>query len=155
LALAGIPLGEEFLFLDPAEGAPGGRVAPQIVGAFTDPERLAELARRSSVLTFDWENISVDALRALPRGTRVCPPIKALAASQDRVSEKQLFERLKIPTTRWRAVESEPQLRDAVRAIGLPGVLKTRRFGYDGKGQAVLHEAADVERAWREIGAAP
>jgi 5-(carboxyamino)imidazole ribonucleotide synthase len=155
LALSGIPLGESFLFLDPAAGAPGGQVAPQIVGAFTDHERLVELASRSSVLTFDWENVSVEALRALPRGTRICPPIPALAASQDRVSEKQLFERLEIPTTRWRAVESEAQLQRAVEAIGLPGVLKTRRLGYDGKGQAVLHEAADVERAWREIGAAP
>jgi 5-(carboxyamino)imidazole ribonucleotide synthase len=94
-------------------------------------------------------------LRALPDGTRICPPIPALAASQDRVSEKQLFERLKIPTTRWRAVESEAQLGQAVAEIGLPGVLKTRRLGYDGKGQAVLKRAADVERAWREIGAAP
>jgi 5-(carboxyamino)imidazole ribonucleotide synthase len=155
LALAGIPLGERFLFLDPSEGAPGGQVAPQIVGAFTDQDRLLELASRSDVLTFDWENVSVEALRALPRGTRICPPIPALAASQDRVSEKQLFERLKIPTTRWSAVDSAAQLQRAVEEIGLPGVLKTRRLGYDGKGQAVLRQAADVERAWREIGAAP
>jgi 5-(carboxyamino)imidazole ribonucleotide synthase len=155
LALSGIPLGEAFLFLDPTAGAPGGQVAPQIVGAFTDHDRLAELASRSSVLTFDWENISVEALRALPRGTRICPPIPALAASQDRVSEKQLFEQLRIPTTRWRAVESEAQLQRAVEEIGLPGVLKTRRLGYDGKGQAVLKRAADVARAWREIGATP
>jgi 5-(carboxyamino)imidazole ribonucleotide synthase len=155
LALSGIPLGESFLFLDPTAGAPGGQVAPQIVGAFSDHERLVELAKRSSVVTFDWENISVEALRALPRDTRICPPIPALAASQDRVSEKQLFEQLKIPTTRWRAVESEAQLRRAVEEVGLPGVLKTRRLGYDGKGQAVLKRAADVERAWREIGATP
>jgi 5-(carboxyamino)imidazole ribonucleotide synthase len=155
LALSGIPLGEKFLFLDPAAGAPGGQVAPQIVGAFTDHERLVELATGSDVLTFDWENVSVEALRALPRGTKICPPIPALAASQDRVSEKQLFERLKIPTTRWRAVESETQLQRAVEQIGLPGVLKTRRLGYDGKGQAVLRTNADVARAWREIGAAP
>jgi 5-(carboxyamino)imidazole ribonucleotide synthase len=155
LALSGLPLGESFLFLDPSAGAPGGQVAPQIVGAFTDTERLVELASRSDVLTFDWENVSVEALRALPRGTRICPPIPALAASQDRVSEKQLFERLKIPTTRWRAVDSEAQLQRAVEAIGMPGVLKTRRLGYDGKGQAVVRKPADVERAWREIGAAP
>jgi 5-(carboxyamino)imidazole ribonucleotide synthase len=155
LALSGIPLGEDFLFLDPTAGAPGGQVAPQIVGAFTDHERLVELAKRSSVVTFDWENISVEALRALPRGTRICPPIPALAASQDRVSEKQLFEALKIPTTRWRAVDSEAELQRAVQELGLPGVLKTRRLGYDGKGQAVLKNAGDVGRAWRDIGAAP
>jgi len=62
----------------------------------------------------------------LPKGTHICPPISALAAAQDRVSEKQLFERLKIPTTRWRSVESQAQLERAVHDIGLPGVLKTR-----------------------------
>jgi len=155
LALSGIPLGEDFLFLDPSAGSPGGQVAAQIVGEFTDRERLAELASRSAVLTFDWENVSVEALRALPRGTRICPPIPALAASQDRASEKRLFGRLKIPTTRWRAVQTEAQLQRAIGEVGLPGVLKTRRLGYDGKGQAVLRNAADAARAWREIGAAP
>jgi 5-(carboxyamino)imidazole ribonucleotide synthase len=155
MALAGIPLGEDFLFLDPTAGSPGGQVAPQIVGAFTDQARLVELAQRSAVVTFDWENVSVETLRALPQGTRICPPIDALAAAQDRVGEKELFGRLKIPTTRWRAVDSEQQLQRAIAEIGLPGVLKTRRLGYDGKGQAVLKRAGDVERAWREIGAAP
>src|SRR5690349_6360896 len=89
LALAGYPLGLDFLFLDPTEDAPGGQVAPQIRGAFTDRNALAQLARRSQVLTFDWENISVESLRRLPRGARICPPVAALAASQDRVSEKQ------------------------------------------------------------------
>lgn len=155
LALAGYPLGLDFRFLDPAEGAPGGQVAPQIVGAFTDRRLLARLARESEVLTFDWENISVDSLRRLPQGTRISPPVAALAAAQDRVSEKQLFERLRIPTTRWQAVESRPQLKRAVEHIGLPGVLKTRRLGYDGKGQAVVRSIVDVERAWSELGAQP
>lgn len=173
LALAGYPLGLDFLFLDPAKDAPAGRVAPVLHGLFTDPELLAELARRSEVLTFDWENVSVDALRALaappakssgarkksrtpderPRGARICPPIPALATAQDRVSEKRLFERLKIPTTRWRAVGSGAQLERAIREIGLPGVIKTRRLGYDGKGQAVIRTPADAERAWEEFGA--
>jgi 5-(carboxyamino)imidazole ribonucleotide synthase len=95
LALAGYPLGLDFLFLDPSKGAPAGQVAPQIVGEFTDMESLGKLARDTEVLTFDWENISVDALRALPASTLICPPIDALAAAQDRVLEKQLFERLR------------------------------------------------------------
>ena len=70
------------------------------------------------------------------------------------MSEKRLFERLQIPTTRWRAVGSRRQLERAVRDLGLPGVLKTRRLGYDGKGQAVLRSAADVAHAWRTLGAA-
>ena len=155
LALAGYCLGADFLFLDPAAKPPAAALAPHLQGAFDDRRLLAELARRSEVVTFDWENVSVDALRALRGKTRISPPLAALAASQDRASEKRLFERLRIPTTRWRAVDSLRQLERAVRIIGLPGVLKTRRLGYDGKGQAVLLSAADVERAWRELGAAP
>ncbi len=155
LALAGYPLGVDFLFLDPARHAPGGQVAPQIRGAFTDRKLLARLARRTDVLTFDWENVSVAALRKLPRGVRICPPVDALATSQDRVSEKRLFERLHIPTTRWRPVDSETDLLRAVREVGVPGVLKTRRLGYDGKGQRVLHAPRDVAGAWAELGSVP
>jgi 5-(carboxyamino)imidazole ribonucleotide synthase len=155
LALAGYPLGLDFLFLDPAADAPAGRVAPVLNGAFTEARLLAELSQRSEVLTFDWENISVDALRALQGDTRIAPPIPALAAAQDRVSEKKLFERLKIPTTRWMAVSSRAQLTRAMRDIGLPAVIKTRRLGYDGKGQAVVRTKDDAERAWEQLGAAP
>jgi 5-(carboxyamino)imidazole ribonucleotide synthase len=152
LALAGYPLGIDFLFLDPADEPPAAQLAPHLHGSFTDRRLLRTLARRSEVVTFDWENVSVEALRALHKDVRICPPLAALAASQDRVSEKRLFERLRIPTTRWRAVDSLLQLERAVRDIGLPGVLKTRRLGYDGKGQAVLESAADIERAWHELG---
>ncbi len=114
LALAGYPLGLEFVFLDPAGRPPAGRVAPVLQGEFTDPQLLAQLATRSEVVTFDWENVSVDALQALD--TRICPPVRALAAAQDRVNEKRLFERLRIPTTRWRAVSSYAQLMRAARA---------------------------------------
>jgi 5-(carboxyamino)imidazole ribonucleotide synthase len=155
LALAGYPLGLDFLFLDPAADAPAGRVAPVLNGAFTEARLLAELSQRSEVLTFDWENISVDALRALQSNTRIAPPIPALAAAQDRVSEKKLFERLKIPTTRWMAVSSRAQLTRAMRDIGLPAVIKTRRLGYDGKGQAVVRTKEDAEQAWEQLGAAP
>jgi 5-(carboxyamino)imidazole ribonucleotide synthase len=155
LALAGYPLGLDFLFLDPAPDPPAGKVAPVLNGAFTEAKLLDELAARSDVLTFDWENISVDALRALKGDTRIAPPIPALAAAQDRVSEKKLFERLGIPTTRWMAVSSRAQLTRALRDIGLPAVIKTRRLGYDGKGQAVVRTQEDAERAWKDLGSAP
>jgi 5-(carboxyamino)imidazole ribonucleotide synthase len=155
LALAGYPLGLDFLFLDPSQGAPAGQVAPQIVGEFTSAKLLGKLARDTQVLTFDWENISVEALRKLPGETIICPPVNALAAAQDRVKEKQLFERLGIPTTRWRNVESQAQLDKAVAEIGLPGVLKTRRLGYDGKGQRVLRKQGDVAGAWSALGEVP
>jgi 5-(carboxyamino)imidazole ribonucleotide synthase len=155
LALAGYPLGLDFLFLDPTADAPAGHVAPMLRGAFTDGQLLAELAKRSDVVTFDWENISVDALRDIEDETRISPPIAALAAAQDRVSEKRLFERLKIPTTRWQAVSSRAQLTRALRDIGLPAVIKTRRLGYDGKGQAVVRTVEDAQRAWEQLGSAP
>jgi 5-(carboxyamino)imidazole ribonucleotide synthase len=145
LALAGYPLGLEVLFLDRDAGTPGGQVGPIVVGEFTDRIRLRELARRSDVVTFDWENVSVESLRALGPRTRIAPPLPALAASQDRLLEKRLFERLGVPTTRYAAVASRTGLLRALRHIGLPGVLKTRRLGYDGKGQAVLRTPADVD----------
>jgi 5-(carboxyamino)imidazole ribonucleotide synthase len=157
LALAGYPLGLDFLCLDPARDAPAGQVAPLLHGAFTDRRLLARLARRCEVITFDWENVSVASLASLTRRhrTRICPPVTALATGQDRVAEKRLFERLRIPTTRWCAVDSRTALLRAVASLGVPGVLKTRRLGYDGKGQAVIRTAADAERAWSRLGHVP
>jgi 5-(carboxyamino)imidazole ribonucleotide synthase len=152
LALAGYPLGLDFVFLDPASGAPAGQIARQLHGEFSDTARLAELGTAADVITFDWENVSVEALRALRGRARICPPVAALAAAQDRVSEKRLFERLRIPTTRWRPVGSRRELARAVAEVGLPAVLKTRRMGYDGKGQAVIRTPDDVERAWTALG---
>lgn len=154
LALAGYPLGLDFLFLDRSADTPGGQVAPILCGEFTDRRLLRTLASRVDVVTFDWENVSVDALRSLS-GTRICPPVAALAASQDRASEKRLFERLRIPTTRWMEVDSRSDLLRAAGAIGTPGVLKTRRLGYDGKGQALIRNARDLTRAWRRLEGAP
>jgi 5-(carboxyamino)imidazole ribonucleotide synthase len=157
LALAGYPLGLDFLCLDPAADAPAGRVAPLLHGAFSDTRLLARLARQCEVVTFDWENVSVAALAGIARRhhTRICPPLAALATGQDRVAEKRLFERLGIPTTRWHAVGSRRELERALAVTGVPGVLKTRRLGYDGKGQAVIRTGADAERAWAELGHVP
>jgi 5-(carboxyamino)imidazole ribonucleotide synthase len=157
LALAGYPLGLEFLCLDPSADAPAGRVAPLLHGAFTDTRLLTRLARECEVITFDWENVSVAGLAGLARRhrARIYPPIAALATGQDRVAEKRLFERLRIPTTRWHTVGSRRELTRALAAIGVPGVLKTRRLGYDGKGQAVIRTPGDAERAWAELGSAP
>src|SRR5579862_2518164 len=152
MALAGYPLGLDFLFLDPADTPPAAALAPVLRSAFDDGRALATLASRCDVVTIDWENVSVEALRKLGRETRVSPPPAAIAAAQDRVGEKRLFEKLGIATTRWRAVGSRRQLDAAVRDIGLPGVLKTRTMGYDGKGQQVLRSAADLEHAWSQLG---
>lgn len=155
MALAGYPLGLDFLFLDRTADTPGGQVAPILAGEFTDRELLQQLAARSEVVTFDWENVSVEALRDIRGATRVCPPIPALAAAQDRASEKRTFEKLGIPTTRWRAVSTRAQLDRAVKEIGLPIVIKTCRLGYDGKGQAVARTPAELDAAWQQLAGAP
>jgi 5-(carboxyamino)imidazole ribonucleotide synthase len=156
LALAGYPLGLDFLVLDGSRNAPAAQLAPALVGSLDDAALLRQLAQRSDVLTFDWENVSVSALRSASRGrSRVSPPLAALATAQDRLREKRLFTRLGIPTTRFAAVDSRAALARAVARIGLPGVLKTRRMGYDGKGQMILRTDADLDAAWASLGAAP
>jgi 5-(carboxyamino)imidazole ribonucleotide synthase len=152
MALAGYPLGLDFLFLDKDARTPGGQVAPILEGGLTDRGLLGELSRRCDVLTFDWENIPVEALEGLPGKARIAPPLRALSAAQDRLSEKRTFELLGIPTTQYASINSRGDLAAAIERIGLPGVLKTRRLGYDGKGQAVLRKKADVDRAWDELG---
>jgi 5-(carboxyamino)imidazole ribonucleotide synthase len=107
------------------------------------------------VVTFDWENIPVESLEGLPGKARIAPPLRALAVAQDRLSEKRSFELLGIPTTRYAVVDSRASLEQAVEVIGLPGVLKTRRMGYDGKGQFVLRKPADLDPAWEALGKAP
>lgn len=154
LALAGYPLGVRCLFLDRSDDTPGAQVAPSLIGELEDPSLLAELARRSSVLTFDWENISGRALKPLEKITTIRPPRAALEVAQDRLAEKALFTKLRIPVAAHAAIDSRDQLIAAVGKFGLPGVLKTRRLGYDGKGQFVLRAATDIDLAWAAIGAA-
>jgi 5-(carboxyamino)imidazole ribonucleotide synthase len=155
LALAGYPLGMDFLFLDQGPGTPAHQVAPSLFGSFTDPALLGELAGKSSVVTFDWENVPAAALDQLESKVRLAPPRLALATAQDRLLEKQLFAKLRIPTNASLEVDTREDLLRATRQLGLPGVLKTRRLGYDGKGQYVLRRPADVDVAWQELGGAP
>jgi 5-(carboxyamino)imidazole ribonucleotide synthase len=157
LALAGYPLGLEFLFLDRSAAAPAAALAPILIGDLDDVAQLRRLAKRSQVISFDWENASVEALRAALRGlpTRIAPPLRALATGQDRIAEKRLFERLGVPTTRFAAVDSRAGLERAAARIGLPGVVKTRRLGYDGKGQRVVRDRAALAAAWHALGGVP
>ena len=155
MALAGYPLGQDFLFLDREPGTPSHQVAPSLFGDFSDPALLDDLASRCEVVTFDWENVPAAALERLELRVRIAPPRAALATAQDRLAEKTLFRELSIPTNRTQAVDSLAGLHAAVTTIGLPGVLKTRRLGYDGKGQCVLRKAADIEAAWQQLGSAP
>jgi 5-(carboxyamino)imidazole ribonucleotide synthase len=155
LALAGYPLGLRFVFLDHSTDAPGAQVGRIISGAFDDATQLAELARQVDVITFDVENVPVGAVREIAASKPFLPPVDALGASQDRLDEKTLFRKLKIPTPPFAPVDSLEDLQQAVAKIGLPGVLKTRRLGYDGKGQFHLRRPADIETAWQTLGTVP
>jgi 5-(carboxyamino)imidazole ribonucleotide synthase len=123
LALAGIPLGLSFRFLDPAADAPAGEVGELLVGPYDDPELLDRLADGADAVTYEFENVPVEAARRVS----AVPDAAALEASQDRLVEKQLFRRLGIPT---------PRIDDEVETF--PALLKTRRLGYDGKGQRLV-----------------
>lgn len=155
LALSGYPLGLRFTFLDKSAEAPGGQVGDIILGDFDDPAKLAELAAAVDVLTFDVENVPAEPLRAIVRDTPFNPPLDALATAQDRLHEKNLFRELGIATPKFAAVESLADLHQAVTDIGLPAVLKTRRLGYDGKGQRVLRAPADADAAFKALGSVP
>jgi len=153
MALAGVPLGVRSTFLDSSPAAPGVRVAPILVGPLEDAALLAQLAASSDVVTFDWENICGSALAPLEKLTRIRPPRAALEVSQDRLHEKALFRRLRIPVAQHAPVDSREQLLRVATQIGVPGVLKTRRMGYDGKGQRLIEAAADIGPAWDSMGA--
>lgn len=155
LALAGYPLDLRFQVLDPAADACAGQVATLVQGDYDAEARLEQLADWAEVVTFDFENVPATAALALERQVAVYPPPGALAAAQDRVTEKTLFWELGIPTPTFATVASLDELRGAAVRVELPAVLKTRRLGYDGKGQRVLRAPEELEPAWRALGGAP
>ncbi len=154
LALAGYPLGLHFRFLDPSPEAPVGRIATRITGQFTDRSALKKFAAGLELVTYEFENVPVEAARFLAERVPVLPPPAALEAAQDRLNEKRLFQKLGIATTDFAEVADREALDGAVKQIGLPSILKTCRMGYDGKGQWILRTAEDVSRAKSELPAA-
>src|SRR5215469_17208543 len=116
LALAGYRLGLDFLFLDKSADAPGGQIGHIILGEFSDPAKVTELASKVDMLTYDVENVPVEALAGIPKDKPFLPPVAALAAGQDRLAEKTLFNELKIPTTKFRAVQTMEELEEAIHA---------------------------------------
>jgi len=152
LALAGAPLGLRFLVMDTADDACAGQFAPLLVGDYRDLNALAEFASRVDVATFDFENVPAEAAQWLSRRVPVFPNPDALAVAQDRMAEKTLFRELGIPVPAFADVASRDALETAIGAIGLPCILKTRRLGYDGKGQFRLRSARDADAAWDALG---
>jgi 5-(carboxyamino)imidazole ribonucleotide synthase len=152
LALAAAPLGVAVRCLDPSPDACAGDVCELIVGAYDDPAALRQLAEGSHVVTFEFENVPAAALRILREHARVCPGPNSLTISQDRLWEKQLFGRVGVPCAAFGDIETPAMLDEALAKTGLPAVIKTKRMGYDGKGQRVVRSRDEAEDAVRELG---
>ncbi len=154
LGLAGVPLGVTFRFLDPSAEAGAGTIGSLVVGELGDPDAVAAAAAGADVVTYEWEGVPAAALALIiDAGTAVWPPPAALDVSQDRLTEKRRFAALGIQTAGFVPVDDRAGLDAAIAKIGLPAVLKTRRGGYDGKGQMVLREVGDATPAWNKLGA--
>ena len=153
MVLAGAPLGLRFVVFDPAADACAGQVAPLQVGAFDDTAALAEFAAKVDVVTFDFENVPAASARWLAERKPVYPNPAALAVAQDRLSEKTLFQELGIALPPFANIRSRDELAAKVAEFGMPCILKTRRLGYDGKGQFRIRSEADIDTAWQTLGA--
>jgi 5-(carboxyamino)imidazole ribonucleotide synthase len=155
LALAGYPLGLHFRFLDPSPEAPVGRIAHRVTADYVDEPALEKFAHGLEVVTYEFENVPVQAARFLAERVPVYPPAPALEEAQDRIREKRLFRQLGIPTTEFAEVSNRDEFDRAIKEVGLPSVLKTCRMGYDGKGQTLLRGKEDAEKAREELADVP
>lgn len=155
LALAGKPLGLKFIFLDPTPVACAADVGKHLIGDYTDKALLTQLAEAADIITYEFENVPVEIIDFLNQSTPVYPPAKALLIGQDRITEKTFLQDLGIATATFAEVSSLEELQQAMPAIGYPAILKTRRFGYDGKGQAVLQNEQGMAGAWQAVKNAP
>ena len=148
-------LGYECRFIDPSKSPPAASTGTVIQKPFDDPQALAELAADCDVVTYEFENVPVGALHAIASSVPVYPPPGALAIAQDRLNEKRLFDELDIPLPGYRTIDSLQDLQQAASDLGLPIVVKTRRFGYDGKGQFVIRDLQQINDAWDALGSQP
>jgi 5-(carboxyamino)imidazole ribonucleotide synthase len=155
LALAGYPLGLHFRFLDPSPEAPVGRIAQRVTADYHDQAALEKFSSGLELVTYEFENVPVEAAEFLAGRVPVYPPPVALETAQDRLKEKQLFQKLAIATTEFVPVSKPNELDAAVKKLGLPAALKTCRMGYDGKGQWILRTAEDVAKAKPGLPAVP
>src|SRR4051812_47619853 len=155
LALAGHPLALNFRVLEPAAECPAAAVAYHLRGDYEDFQALYSFCQGLDAVTYEFENVPVASARWLAERVPVYPTPDALEVGQDRLGEKTFFQRIGVPVPPFAAVDSRADLDTAVARIGLPAVLKTTRFGYDGKGQMVLRTAADVDSAWTTLGGRP
>ncbi|HXL86669.1 MAG TPA: 5-(carboxyamino)imidazole ribonucleotide synthase [Gemmatimonadaceae bacterium] len=155
LALAGYQLGIEFRFFDPSSGAPVGQIGELVAANYGDHAALERFLNGVDVVTYEFESIPLSTVEFVAERVKVYPPLKALETAQDRLLEKRLFEELGIPTPPYAAIETLSELENVVSRLGPPLVLKTRRMGYDGKGQAVIRDRASMEAGWKRLAGVP
>jgi 5-(carboxyamino)imidazole ribonucleotide synthase len=155
LALAGHPLGLDFVFLDPAPDACAAAVGEHFCAPYDDAEALRHFEEKVDLVTFEFENAPPETIAHLAKYVDVYPCATALRTARDRLLEKNLFRELGIATPAFANIESQAALEAAVKQVGLPAVLKTRQLGYDGKGQKVLRSDADVAGSFAALGGVP
>ena len=155
LALAGLPLGAEFVFIDPSSEACARTVGKLLVGEYDDVRVLTDLAEQVDVVTYEFENVPADVVAFLAERVQVYPPAQALAKAQDRLVEKNFFNELAIPTPRYQAVNGFADLVSAMPVIGYPAILKGRTQGYDGKGQFIIRSVNDLKEASKALDGKP
>lgn len=156
LALAVARLGFDAVIYTPDEDSPASRAAAEtVVAPYEDLDAVRRFARSVDVVTYEFENVPVETAHAAAEHAPVRPDPKALEVAQDRAIEKQFLNANGAPTVAYRTVDALGELQDALGSIGTPAILKTRRFGYDGKGQAVLSSAEDAGEAFAAIGENP
>lgn len=156
LSVAASRLGFKTHIFEPSANPPAGHVADRVTTApYEDVEALADFAASVDVITYEFENVPTSALDMLESVRPIRPNRKALAVSQDRLVEKAFLNDLGLKTAPFAAVDDEVDLAEAIDEIGLPAILKTRRFGYDGKGQARLKGPEDAAQALADMAGAP
>lgn len=152
LALAGYPMGLRFKFLSDRDDDPAAQIAPHQHADYADLDAVVAFARTCSVVTFEFENVPVAAVQAVAdAGVPIAPGPGALRVAQDRLLEKRMFTELEIGTPAYAAVNDEDDAERAAAHVGLPMVLKTRRMGYDGKGQRVVRTIEEARAAVRAL----
>jgi 5-(carboxyamino)imidazole ribonucleotide synthase len=156
LAIAASRLNFRIVILEPQADCPAAQLAnSQIVGAYDDRAALQQLADECAVVTYEFENVPVEAARFLEKLVPVYPPPQALEVAQDRLTEKQYLNSCGIPTAGFRAIDDQADLETALEEFDGEGVLKTRRLGYDGKGQVVFRKGDLADGAFDRLGGVP
>lgn len=155
LALAGIPLGMRFRFLDPHETPCAAELGEHIRAPFDDENAIEQFVIGLDAVTIEFENIPPRALDIAARSVTVQPSARSLDTAKDRQNEKALFERCGIPYARTASVSSAEDFACAIDRIGTPGILKSRSDGYDGKGQTRVESATEARPAYDSIGPVP